>query len=91
MNVKTYKAYGMMFMDVAFKDYLFNDEIFTVRQDFWNVFDACPNAEAISEGSSLGIGMDNFTLNYSNCVAVSSSRDKFGEAMLVSRPNMVLN
>lgn len=90
-NIEIYQAYGQDWMNVHFKDYMFNGEVFMVRQDFWDAFDACPNAEAISDGGSIGVGMDDFTLNHSNCIVVSSDADMIGEAMLVSRPNMLLN
>lgn len=75
------------FMKVEYKTYLYNDEKFTVRKDFWDVFEACPDVQQITEKPiSIGVGRDDFTQNKSNLGVVWTDTDK--DMMLISRPSM---
>jgi len=76
------------FFRVEFRTYIFRGEVFTVRQDFWEQFDLCPEAEIITDRPvSIGVGTDDFTWNHSNLGVVWSDSDK--DMMLMSRPCMM--
>jgi len=75
------------FIKVEYKTYLFNGEKFTVRKDFWDYFDACPDCSVITKTPiSFGVGRDDFTQNESNLGVVWADGDK--DMMLISRPRM---
>ena len=79
------------FVEVSYRKYIFNDEDFIVRQDFWDAFDACPNAiEVFGWETSFGVGTNDATLN-GKLGAIWSKADAFGEKMLVSTANMIVN
>jgi len=76
------------YTNVSYKTYIFHNEKFDVRQDFWEAFDACPEAFNVSDRPmTFGVGTDDFTMNHSNLSVVMDEK----EVILMSRPSLIWN